>query len=732
MGRLKVKVGPSLLVLLLVLAGFLALMLSPLSTAAASGDTGQLRGIVKLQGRSNYQGANVTLVPTQGEPIQTTAGSDGSFSLVVPSGTYQVKASMAPGYLSAQRESVTVKAGEATILPEVMLLAGDADSSGSVNALDLALLGSEFGSPAADTEPADINADGLVDIYDLVLVGLNFGKSESLWTGEVSYEPLPTGYVLSVYPSDGTTDVPLDSQIVITFSQEVDRDSFEACFESYPAIFPSWPAQWSSPTVTITPAFRLAPNTTYTVYLRGDILRNAQGIPVGEDYIWQFTTGPSQPHPGEQIAFVRRAAPDAPANLWLMNPDGTNQRQLTALPAAAILGKAIYNVETPAFSPDGTRIAFTSNLGSEFSLIDYNIFVVNEDGGMVRLVTGDADPGQRPGATGTIQGQVQFPDYSDLGSHISPGSFRVYAKGTGHSAPVDETTGAFILAGVPEGEGWVKVRGGYTAGVGVVQGSQQTFVVADQVFQASPELSARMFKAMHPSWSGDGTRLAYTFNLVTPELYQGAVVPSEKPAIAIINADGTDSRLVFPTGEEGAYYQAACPAWSPVADRLAYAITVDLTDPAWQPGRGIWVSDAEGGNRSQLTSLPMDPYAQGIYWDLYPVWSPDGTRIAFNRYVIYWSMFGLPTSGSSDIYVMNADGSGLTCLTSSGVNEYAEHPSWSPDGSRIVYHVGLGGDPWTFEHESYDIWVMNADGSGKVQLTDDGSSAFPSWGSPQE
>ena len=63
-----------------------------------------------------------------------------------------------------------------------------------------------------------------------------------------------------------------------------------------------------------------------------------------------------------------------------------------------------------------------------------------------------------------------------------------------------------------------------------------------------------------------------------------------------------------------------------------------------------------------------------------------------------------------DVYLVRSDGTGLRRLTSGPGNE--EHAYWSPDGTRIVYSVNTG------------IWVMKADGSGKVHLGEGGS---PCW-----
>src|SRR5215210_3639491 len=67
---------------------------------------------------------------------------------------------------------------------------------------------------------------------------------------------------------------------------------------------------------------------------------------------------------------------------------------------------------------------------------------------------------------------------------------------------------------------------------------------------------------------------------------------------------------------------------------------------------------------------------------------------------------------NSDIYTMKADGSGQINLTNTG-GTY-ECPTWSPDGSRIAYGRGSR------------VWIMNADGSNKTQITNDVANC-PSW-----
>jgi Tol biopolymer transport system component len=74
----------------------------------------------------------------------------------------------------------------------------------------------------------------------------------------------------------------------------------------------------------------------------------------------------------------------------------------------------------------------------------------------------------------------------------------------------------------------------------------------------------------------------------------------------------------------------------------------------------------------------------------------------------------------ADICVVESDGTGLKTLA--GGPDWQERPSWSPDGSRIVYAAGPA--PQALE---LAIWTMNADGSEKVRLTAPGKGLSPCW-----
>ena len=113
-----------------------------------------------------------------------------------------------------------------------------------------------------------------------------------------------------------------------------------------------------------------------------------------------------------------------------------------------------------------------------------------------------------------------------------------------------------------------------------------------------------------------------------------------------------------------------------------YAKLVFSSTTGSTPGRNqsLYSMNADGTDGIQLTPTPADAIDEG---DMDPNWSPDQSRIVFDR----WE-YGV------QLYVMNADGSGVSALTTSPPRDpngnnvgtsYSAFPKWSPDGSKIVW-----------------------------------------------
>lgn len=201
----------------------------------------------------------------------------------------------------------------------------------------------------------------------------------------------------------------------------------------------------------------------------------------------------------------------------------------------------------------------------------------------------------------------------------------------------------------------------------------------------------RTFK-MRPSWSPDGSRVAYDGE--DPDGEPAAETGGLTPQIWVIPSDGSGPPEMITDAPDGALE----PAWSPDGSRIAYRTLAD--------GRIVSMA-TDGSDATPLTDGPGDAE---------PEWSPDGTRIVFSS----------DRDGDREIYVMAADGDDVTRLTDSP--DFDGQPTWSPDGTMIAFASDRGA--------SRDIYLMNADGSDQVDLSgngpgDDGehrgSDFSPSW-----
>jgi len=141
---------------------------------------------------------------------------------------------------------------------------------------------------------------------------------------------------------------------------------------------------------------------------------------------------------------------------------------------------------------------------------------------------------------------------------------------------------------------------------------------------------------------------------------------------------------------------------------LAVLVLLSLSSPA---AAGEGAGDAEGPPSDEMT----------FHQDL--AWSPDGSRIAFSAMTVSrarWEeeKYGALDGQDYEVYVMDADGFHRRQLTDNAV--YDLWLSWSPDGGRLAFSSDREG--------SRDLFVMNADGSGVTRLTSgEGEESAPSW-----
>ena len=193
----------------------------------------------------------------------------------------------------------------------------------------------------------------------------------------------------------------------------------------------------------------------------------------------------------------------------------------------------------------------------------------------------------------------------------------------------------------------------------------------------------------HPSWSPGGTKIAFSSTR------------DGDGEIYVMNADGTNP--INLTKHRG--YDSS-PSWSPDGTKIAFESTRDTRHVGndVKINAEIYVMDADGKNQIRLTNHPAS--------DRSPSWSPDGTKIAFKS--------TLDDGVRADIYVMGANGKNQIRLTNHPALDV--HPSWSPDGTKIAF---ASTRDW-----GWQIYVMNADGTNLVAITNSGGDEQPSWATP--
>ena len=254
----------------------------------------------------------------------------------------------------------------------------------------------------------------------------------------------------------------------------------------------------------------------------------------------------------------------------------------------------------------------------------------------------------------------------------------VTARGNGRTA-VSATIGAHSGAAAVTVTGAPQELIAFESGTGIeamrADGSLRTVLIPN-VFGCSGYYYYYDCTYTDPAWSPDGTKLAYVYNS-----YDSGFCYYGCQDIYTAWPDGSDAKSV--TGGIGSANSS--PAWSPDGTRIAFSSDRQGGSPT------IHVMNADGSSVRRVVTGQAG---------FNPQWSPDGTRIVFDN--------------GGDIFVVNADGTGVVKLTNS--SQTAFQPAWSPDGRQIAFA------------SQNDIWLMNPDGTGLTNLT--GNLSFP--GAPTE
>ena len=480
---------------------------------------------------------------------------------------------------------------------------------------------------------------------------------------------------------------------------------------------------------------------------------------------------------GNQIVFVSTRGDHHTANVWILDLKTRKTRNLTGSPELQAAPGKLDGFFRPAWSPDGQWIAFSSDRNFDFMAHEFpspgwehpqelSIYIIHPDGTGLRRLTeagfADGSPKWSPDSK-----RVVFYELPTAHTFAA----RIYAQGmvTSQIISVDIVSGA---------------RKTETSGSGLKVAPQ--YLSADRIaylikagsnaglaFTQGEPGSKGMLR--NPAWSSDGKQVVYqrvdfTARPQNQELYSwepdmemqytdvfprfsrdGRLAISDirnlattaTASISVMNADGTDRKIIFQDGS-GA---AMVPTWSPDGQWVAFGFggffgaretepakvmmvradgsgqARDLTKglpnsgfPTWSPDgkRIVYRVWGNGGlGLRELTLADGEVKILTTEWDNFPAFSPDGSVVTFTR--------RSATTKDYDIFTMRADGTDIKQLTTTPGND--SHSSWSPDGKYILWSSARYG----FKDEAplYDnsfqpfaqIFIMNADGSNQHALT---------------
>jgi TolB protein len=180
---------------------------------------------------------------------------------------------------------------------------------------------------------------------------------------------------------------------------------------------------------------------------------------------------------------------------------------------------------------------------------------------------------------------------------------------------------------------------------------------------------------LEPSWSPDGLEILFTSHR------------TGGTAVWRMNADGSNQRDITSNIVE----RARQADWG-VNGKIVVAYR-DLGDTI----AGIGAIDS---NTNFFTPIYLESISGRISG--WPKWSPDCSKIAFQKYI----------NGNWEIFLMNSDGSDLENLT----NDFAtdQQPAWSPDGRILFWSDRANPNQTPIEA---DLYLMNSDGSNLIRLT---------------
>ena len=463
----------------------------------------------------------------------------------------------------------------------------------------------------------------------------------------------------------------------------------------------------------------------------GTVTSSPAGIDCGSDCSESFESG-------TEVVFTAIAGAGYFFSGWSGGGCGGTSTCTVSLSAdtsvTAIFGRKI--VFESARALDGSDAANTNST--------FNVWVINADGTeatpLTGLTTNDVDiefPEWSPDRT-----QISFDSGAALdGTDAANSNFTynvwvVNADGTGLT-PLTEITAAggdsFSAQWSPDGsklvftsrralDGSDAANTNNTLNIWVVNPDGTGPVPLTDVTAAEADCS-------RPQWSPDGTKIVFSSNRAIDG--SDALNANSAPNVWVIDADGSGlTPLTRLTALTTLTFVSLSPQWSPDGTRIVFSYpgALDGSDAAnANSTRNIWVVDADGTDLmplTEITALNANTFA--------PQWSPDATQIVFSATRAVDGNDSANANTTFNIWVVNSDGSGETSLTGLTA-DFADNvaPQWSPDGTEILFSSGAALDGSDAANDTSNLWIMNADGTEATAITtltaQFASHTFPQW-----
>ncbi|HEY8106538.1 MAG TPA: protein kinase [Gemmatimonadales bacterium] len=363
---------------------------------------------------------------------------------------------------------------------------------------------------------------------------------------------------------------------------------------------------------------------------------------------------------GTRLAFDAERA--GPRRIWITDSSGHNPRQITSDSS-----EAVAHTE-PRWSPDGTRLAFRRIEKTKSQIVVVDL----ASQAMIRMTSGSStnmDPAWSPDDR-----YLYFA--SDRGGGLN--LWRVPVGATGPAGPPEQlTTGAG-----DDVEPTVAGGGKVAFAVRGINSDVWRLPVSPETGKptgAPMALVATTREESRAAWSPDGSHIAFNSDRLG------------EMNLWVRQVAGSDERQL--TSGPGGDYQ---PSWAPDGNTIAF-----FSARGGNPD--IWTVRVADGRVSQLTQNPAT--------DINPFYSPDGRQIAFLS----------DRTGRGEVWLMNADGSDQRQLTSSGASGHFLR--WTQDGRSLVYRGEAGGQ--------LQIYRVSVADKASTRLPDVSSGAHMSFSPDQ-